>query len=189
MAAMVVNVFGHRLHTAMVNKGMSVSALAQALYSSATSIYHYLEGKAMPPMYKLARLAEILGVSLDWLIGINLPIQQTVPAAPVAHTPQTNRPQLHARYRQTAQAPQTAEASVSPLHRGKPPRLAMDRANKIVAYYNDLQPGTEFSMDSLCQATGLTRAQVYSSGRSLMAISQLLNGTRVSQGVYRKPAV
>jgi transcriptional regulator with XRE-family HTH domain len=59
--------FAERLRTALV--GISSEEVARALGVSRTSFYRWLGGRFEPGMAKLAALASIANVSLDWLIA------------------------------------------------------------------------------------------------------------------------
>ncbi len=63
---------GARIREARVNKGIAQAALGRTLgRKSSGSMWKYEEGKAGLPPVALAKIAELLDVSLDWLINGN----------------------------------------------------------------------------------------------------------------------
>jgi transcriptional regulator with XRE-family HTH domain len=59
---------GRRIDKARADAGMSVFQLVVASEINETQIRKYLKGQTEPGATKLARLAEVLGVSADWLL-------------------------------------------------------------------------------------------------------------------------
>lgn len=61
--------FGDRLKEAMDYRGLDGQDFDDLDIVSAASIHEYLEGRRIPNLRTAARMAEFLGVSLDWLCG------------------------------------------------------------------------------------------------------------------------
>lgn len=61
--------FGERLRYAMLNKKISCADLAQASEISRKSVYEFRSGSRVPCIDTIVNLADILGVSIDYLIG------------------------------------------------------------------------------------------------------------------------
>ena len=61
--------FGQRLQEARENAGMSQEAVAQELGFPTRSITRWENGRADPGSCKLVRLADLYGVSMDWIAG------------------------------------------------------------------------------------------------------------------------
>jgi transcriptional regulator with XRE-family HTH domain len=59
---------GRRMDKARADAGMSVFQLVVAAEINETQIRKYLKGQTEPGATKLARIAEVLGVSADWLL-------------------------------------------------------------------------------------------------------------------------
>jgi transcriptional regulator with XRE-family HTH domain len=59
---------GRRMDRARAEAGMSVFQLVVAAEINETQIRKYLKGQTEPGATKLARIAEVLGVSADWLL-------------------------------------------------------------------------------------------------------------------------
>lgn len=63
--------FGERLEKAIKAKGMTNMELTRRLgYKNPSLVYTYTALNQMPCAYTLARMAVILGVSTDWLLGL-----------------------------------------------------------------------------------------------------------------------
>lgn len=61
--------FTTRLNRAMFLKGMNQSELAEKTGFNKGDISHYAKGHNIPTAKKIAKIAEALGVTSDWLIG------------------------------------------------------------------------------------------------------------------------
>lgn len=61
--------FTTRLNRAMFLKGMKQSELAEKTGFNKGDISHYVKGHNIPTAKKIAKIAEALGVTSDWLIG------------------------------------------------------------------------------------------------------------------------
>ncbi len=64
------NIFATRLNQAREKSGLSLRALSQTAEVSPQSMSQYAKGDAMPPLRSAIKIAEKLGVSLDWLCGL-----------------------------------------------------------------------------------------------------------------------
>lgn len=64
------HVFADRLVQARDAKKMTMRSLSQAAGVSPQSMSQYAKGDAMPPLRSAIKIAEALGVSLDWLCGM-----------------------------------------------------------------------------------------------------------------------
>ncbi len=64
-------------------RGMSQEDLAQRLDISRQAISKWENGEALPDLYKLSALADILGIGLDTLCGRETETEAPAPAAPV----------------------------------------------------------------------------------------------------------
>ena len=63
--------FGERLTEAIKAKGMTNAELTKRLgYKNPSLVYTYTALNQMPCAYTLARMAVILNVSTDWLLGL-----------------------------------------------------------------------------------------------------------------------
>ena len=62
--------FGKKLKQALQDKNMKQSELATAVSTSEANISNYARGNAFPPIDILSEIAKVLGVSLDWLCGV-----------------------------------------------------------------------------------------------------------------------
>lgn len=60
--------FGHRMKTAMMAKGISQKSLVIDLGSTANVISGYINGKNSPSVFKAAKIASILDIPLDELV-------------------------------------------------------------------------------------------------------------------------
>ena len=63
--------FGTRLREAREAAGLTAKQLAARCYVGFAMIYRYERGAACPSLYLLREIAVILGVSVDWLIGLS----------------------------------------------------------------------------------------------------------------------
>jgi transcriptional regulator with XRE-family HTH domain len=61
--------FGKRLLEARKNKGINQEALAEQLGTKGPAIGRYERDEMKPSIDAAAKMADILGVSLDWLVG------------------------------------------------------------------------------------------------------------------------
>lgn len=59
--------FKDRLEMAITNKGYTLETLAEKSGVSINTIINWKKGKSDPSFFLISALAEILGVSLDWL--------------------------------------------------------------------------------------------------------------------------
>lgn len=62
-------IFGKRLRIAMLEKDMTQKELASLLCCDQRMISHYACGRRMPRYEMIVDMAEVLGVSLDYLFG------------------------------------------------------------------------------------------------------------------------
>ena len=65
------NIFPSRLKDARKAKGLSQPELAEAVLVSTSSMCGYEKGKTFPSIDTAARIAKVLGVSLDYLAGLD----------------------------------------------------------------------------------------------------------------------
>lgn len=63
------NIFGDRMRYHRLKKGMTQVDLAKQLHVGQFTISYWESGKKTPELAKAVRLADILGVSLDYLNG------------------------------------------------------------------------------------------------------------------------
>jgi transcriptional regulator with XRE-family HTH domain len=68
-AIMYKQAFGKNLTTILEEKGWSKEHASAVFDVSIAMIYLYLSGTNLPEGVHLARIADILGVSIDWLLG------------------------------------------------------------------------------------------------------------------------
>lgn len=59
---------GEKLKVAREEKGITMKELASNVYVSERMIYYYEEDIRVPPVKTAVKLADILGVSLDYLL-------------------------------------------------------------------------------------------------------------------------
>lgn len=64
--------FPERLDEAMSNQGIAPSDFEDLDIVSASSIKSYLDGKTIPNLRTAVKIAEFLGVSLDYLCGFGM---------------------------------------------------------------------------------------------------------------------
>lgn len=65
----ILSNFAERLEELMFEKNMSVSDMAKALKSDASTIYKYLNAKKLPSTHTAVKLANIFDCSVDYLLG------------------------------------------------------------------------------------------------------------------------
>ena len=63
-------IFAQRLHEARKSKGITGEALAFELDIAPCSVYWWESGRNLPRTERLIEIAIALGVSLDWLCGL-----------------------------------------------------------------------------------------------------------------------
>ena len=78
-----MNVFGERLKVALKNKNMKQSVLAYRLNVDRSYITNWINGKYKPTEATQYKIAEVLNVSLSWLLGIDTPTNASKPNVPV----------------------------------------------------------------------------------------------------------
>lgn len=61
--------FAERLRLAREKKGMGLKELREAVGVSQSAMSHYSTGATLPPLDVAVKIAETLGVSLNWLCG------------------------------------------------------------------------------------------------------------------------
>lgn len=66
-----VQVFCERLRAARVKTGMTTTEVAFALYTSQSAVSRYETGVNLPRLDRIVDMAELYGVSLDWLCGLD----------------------------------------------------------------------------------------------------------------------
>lgn len=62
--------FTQRLKSARISVSMTQRELGRLVFVAPGTISSYETGWHMPPLETAARLANVLGVSLDWLCGV-----------------------------------------------------------------------------------------------------------------------
>ena len=62
-------VFAKRLREAIRKSGLTVKEIAERIFVDKTTVYYYQQGHRMPGALNLRMLADVLGVSADWLLG------------------------------------------------------------------------------------------------------------------------
>ena len=62
--------FGERLKKIMVERGVTGLELSQRLEVTPSTIINYTTGKRFPGYYCLRKLAQVLGVSADYMLGL-----------------------------------------------------------------------------------------------------------------------
>lgn len=64
--------FGDRLLEAIEKKGLTQTEVARRMgLTGRSAIYKYTVCNQMPSCHMLSKMAVVLGVSTDWLLGIN----------------------------------------------------------------------------------------------------------------------
>jgi transcriptional regulator with XRE-family HTH domain len=71
--------FGEQLRNVRKEKGLTQAQLAKISGISRRMIVHYETHVKMPPLSKVKKLAEAIGVSADELIGITKPSKHKIP--------------------------------------------------------------------------------------------------------------
>lgn len=66
----MVHGFGERLNTAIKDKGITQTALEKQIGVSHGVIYSYINYGTMPSALRVAKIATVLNVSCDWLLGV-----------------------------------------------------------------------------------------------------------------------
>lgn len=66
-----IELFKSRLQRAMSNAGINGAELADACGASRSSICRYLKGERVPKLELTTKLADYLGVSVPWLLGMS----------------------------------------------------------------------------------------------------------------------
>lgn len=61
--------FAERLRLAREKKGMGLKELRETVGASQSAMSHYSTGATLPPLDMAVKIAEALGVSLNWLCG------------------------------------------------------------------------------------------------------------------------
>lgn len=64
-------IFGERLKKAMKAKGIKNKELAKAVFLTDCTISFYRTGRKLPNLDNAFYIADALGVSLDWLCGLD----------------------------------------------------------------------------------------------------------------------
>lgn len=67
----VMRVFAARLKASIRQSGWTVTEVANRVCTNPATVYYYLRQKRLPGAHTLCLLAELLGVSTDWLLGID----------------------------------------------------------------------------------------------------------------------
>ena len=70
MITMRSELIGQRLRETRLQRGLSQQEAASRAGISMNSLYHYEKGNKVPSAVVLARLAEVLNVSTDYLLGL-----------------------------------------------------------------------------------------------------------------------
>lgn len=65
------SIFPYRLKKARQAKGLTIARLADAALTSVASMWGYENGKTFPSIDIAAKIATTLGVSLDYLAGLD----------------------------------------------------------------------------------------------------------------------
>ncbi|MCL6581781.1 MAG: helix-turn-helix domain-containing protein [Firmicutes bacterium] len=66
---MTTSVLGRRLRALLDEREMSQADLARALHCGKSTVSQYISGARTPDVETLRRMAELFGVSLDYLLG------------------------------------------------------------------------------------------------------------------------
>lgn len=70
--------YAERLYNTMLKKGLNIQSLAEKAEVSRYCIYSNINGKTTPDAHTLGKLADVLGVSMDWLWGRTDDITPTI---------------------------------------------------------------------------------------------------------------
>ena len=62
--------FSIRLKIAMVKRHVKSTAIANELHVSRQQAFNYVSGRQLPPLHNLARIAKMLDVTTDYLLGL-----------------------------------------------------------------------------------------------------------------------
>lgn len=68
-AAVIIPAFGPRLIEAMTLRGVKREEVCRRLRYSGSTIAAWRNGRSMPRAHQLVVLADLLDVSVDWLLG------------------------------------------------------------------------------------------------------------------------
>ena len=79
--------FQSRLKLAMNNAHINGAELAEACNASRSSICRYLNGERIPKIELSTKMADILGVSVSWLLGLSDPDVSKSEPKPVGYNP------------------------------------------------------------------------------------------------------
>ena len=63
-------IFASRLRLALEKRGMTQKALCRILGVADWTVHSWCAGKATPRLYYLPEIARELGVTTDWLLGV-----------------------------------------------------------------------------------------------------------------------
>lgn len=64
--------FGKRLRHLRKQKGLSAEQLGERIGVARTTVYGYEQGARFPDLFTVKRLAELFGVTVDYLIGVEI---------------------------------------------------------------------------------------------------------------------
>lgn len=82
MKNFIVATFAERLNTTLERKNIKAVDLAEKLGVSESTISNYRRGFSAPKKNRLAKMADILDVSVSWLLGLNVPMEEPKEPAP-----------------------------------------------------------------------------------------------------------
>ncbi len=68
-------IFPARLRQVLRQRGMSQRQLARTVGVGDNTIHNWLTGFSTPRIWHLPELARALGVSIDWLLGVDEPLE------------------------------------------------------------------------------------------------------------------
>lgn len=84
--------FAERLQQALQAKGMSAAQLSRELNIDEGTISNYKKGKYEPKQRRTQAIANVLNVSVDWLMGADVPMIQNInTTAPAEDAPDKRR--------------------------------------------------------------------------------------------------
>jgi transcriptional regulator with XRE-family HTH domain len=98
--------FGERLKKIMVEKGVTGLELSQRLEVTSSTIINYTTGKRFPGYYCLRKLAQVLGVSADYMLGLR---ESDGGNARTGFIPDDSLSELVSLAQECARKPETAE--------------------------------------------------------------------------------
>lgn len=75
MGNKIVATFANRLNQALSEKNIRAVDLANKLGVSESTISNYRRGFSAPKRERLAKIADILNVSIEWLLGVDVPME------------------------------------------------------------------------------------------------------------------